>query len=408
MKTTNKHTDGDNFSRIIRDKLENYSLPIEKDSWDELEKRLNAKPKKKLALWPWISGVSAAASIALVITLSYHKNLSNHETTNLSNHAERIAENVPEEENLSSAVLPSVQTQPIQQQRNRRKVLAPEGLALREPDVVSPEETIQKDYESTVYEQVIQGKRPPDPIQEQKLIISQKLRNKNRSIAFHVSSGGGQYAANPNNRDFSSVLSPSRESFAVLPSYSYEDCDASDKRLSSTDFDQITHYPPISIGVSVRKALNDYFSVESGLTYTYLYSSFENKIPRQEANLTLHYLGIPINLAFHLYPHSRSPWNIYLSAGGMVEKGLLSHYVQNTYSISNGEGTPTVSNEQIRGLQWSIHAALGLSYRFNRGYSIFLEPRVSYYLDNNQPFNVRTEHPFVPGINIGLRHTWNL
>jgi len=92
----------------------------------------------------------------------------------------------------------------------------------------------------------------------------------------------------------------------------------------------------------------------------------------------------------------------------MVEKGLLSHYVQNTYSISNGEGTPTVSNEQIRGLQWSIHAALGLSYRFNRGYSIFLEPRVSYYLDNNQPFNVRTEHPFVPGINIGLRHTWNL
>jgi hypothetical protein len=107
-----------------------------------------------------------------------------------------------------------------------------------------------------------------------------------------------------------------------------------------------------------------------------------------------------------MYPYSRSRWNIYVSAGGMVEKGLFSHYVQNTYSGTNK--TVTTSNELIRGLQWSVQAAIGLSYRFNQDYSLFLEPKIIYYLDNNQPFSVRVdaEHPIIPGVNIGLRHTW--
>jgi hypothetical protein len=147
--------------------------------------------------------------------------------------------------------------------------------------------------------------------------------------------------------------------------------------------------------------------MESGLNYTYLYSTFENKVPRRDASLTLHYLGIPLNAAFDLMPHARSPWNLYLSAGGMVEKGILARYAQNTYDTGNNVFvSTTITNEKISGLQWSLHAAFGLSYKVNRHYSLFLEPKVSYYLDNNQPFNIRTEHPFVPGINFGLRHIW--
>ncbi|MDR2683276.1 MAG: porin family protein, partial [Dysgonamonadaceae bacterium] len=172
------------------------------------------------------------------------------------------------------------------------------------------------------------------------------------------------------------------------------------------DFGKISHRPPVSVGWSVRKTLTDYLSIESGITYTYLYSTFENTFPRGDASLALHYLGIPVNLVVDLLPHSRK-WNFYFSAGGMGEKGLLSHAVQNTYSPGSDEIVNTnVSNQKISGIQWSVQAALGVSYPFSRTYSLFIEPKISYYLENNQPFNVRTERPFVPGVTVGIRHTW--
>ena len=411
MKTTNKYVDRDNFSQIIRHKLENYSLPIDAGSWNELEKRLNAKPAKKIALWPWISGVSAAASIVLAITfLHTNEKELNHGTTNLSYHAEGVIENVQEKENLSSVSLPSIQTQTTRQQ-SRQKPPVSELLAFRQPDVISSEETVQENTDLSVAEEIIVPEtRPVNPDSRPETLLSMeefiapwKSKNKTKSVALRLSSGGRLYTVNNTFLAAANASSPglrssdiSKNSLSVL----------SEDLLSSEDFDQIEHYPPMAIGMSIRKALNDYLAVESGLTYTYLYTTFENKIPRQDASLTLHYLGIPVNLAVNMYPYSRSRWNVYFSAGGMVEKGLLSHYVQNTYSGTNNVAATTTSNERILGLQWSVQAAIGLSYRFNKDYSVFLEPKIIYYLDNNQPFNIRTEHPFVPGINLGLRHTW--
>ncbi|GHV58238.1 hypothetical protein FACS1894182_09590 [Bacteroidia bacterium] len=412
MKTTDKNRENDHFSRIIGNKLANYSLFIEEGSWEELEKRLHTQPRNKILLWSWISGISVAASIILAILFSYHTKESYYDNTvQLSNHAERITENVPAEENLSSARLPSVQIQP-EQRRNHRESLVPEELAFHEPDVALPVETIDeiaessgsKDISATKDRSGTFGSRMLEALEGQEYIPVSTLKRKNRSIALHLSSGGRLYAAN-NTLDAvmadnaSSGLRYSNISKNTSPSLSSD-------MLSSNDFSQITHRPPISVGLSMRKLLNNYLSIESGLTYTYLYSAFENKIPRRDASLSLHYVGIPVNLAVNFYPYSRGMWDIYFSTGGMVEKGLLSHYVQNTYSSESNIAVTTLSNERIDGLQWSIQAALGISYKLSRDYSIYMEPRISYYLDNNQPFNARTEHPFVPGINIGVRHVW--
>ena len=396
MKTTDKYADMDNFSEVIRHKLENYSLPIEAGSWEELEKRLNAKPGRKTSLWLWISGISAAASIVLIVTLTYIKKESDYGTANLSDYAEKIKERVPEEETLSYPSLSSIQTT---QQRRRPEVFISEVSAFRQRDVDSSEETEETATGISVPEVITIPESRPDnsdlrsePLLEQEFIDPRKPKNKTNSIALRVSSGGRLHTVN------NTLLAAANGSNSGLRS--------SDISKNSSEFHQIAHQPPISFGLSVRKALTDYLSVESGLTYTFLYSTFETKVPqRVDANLSLHYLGVPVNLAVNMYPYTRNRWNIYISAGGMVEKGLLSHSVQKTYSGTNVFETIS-ANERIAGLQWSVQGAIGLSYRFNRDYSVFLEPKISYYLDNNQPFNVRTEHPFVPGINLGLRHTW--
>jgi hypothetical protein len=403
MKTTDKYADRDNFSQIIRQKLENYSLPVAADSWGELEKRLNAKPKRKMALWHWVSGVSAAASITLVVIFSYQtqeKEFS-HATNSLSYHEERFTESLSVEENVSSIYLPTIQTQT--ENRSRQTVSGTEEFALRERDVVSLEETVREDKEQSDPEETNTPQNPPvnsgyrQGNLKQEPVAPWKPKNKSRSLALHISSGGRQYTMN------NTLIAAAQDNYSGLRA---GETSGNSSLLSENpnECNQITHYPPVAIGLSLRKALNDYLSIESGLMYSNLYSTYEAKVLQADASLTLHYLGIPVNLAVNLYPRSRSSWNVYISAGGMVEKGLLVHYRQSSYrnSITN----TISSDERIQGLQWSVQSAIGVSYRFSRDYSIFLEPKIIYYLDNNQPFNIRTAYPLVPGINVGIRHTW--
>jgi hypothetical protein len=400
MKTKNNGTENDRFSRMIRDKLANYALPPEAESWEALEKRISERNRKRIPLWPWLSGLTAAASVALLLFNSYHqKQVYNEITDNVSHHAERLAAIVPAEETLPAADPAARSVQPAPSHPAGRRPANPEFAfhksALTEatpaaPDTPSTDEEAvnsKADRPSTLH-------RPEEVFPEEKPALSQRKAAKRRgSFGVHISTGGGLYAANNTLR-------------YAANTYSSELRSADNNRPQPEAFGKIVHRPPLSVGLSVRKTLSEYVSIESGLTYSYLYSTFESKAPQREASMTLHYLGLPVYLSFDLIPRSRGAWGLYLSAGGMVEKGLTAHYMQNVYNFDKNVVIQRASNEKIDGLQWSVQAALGVSYRLHRNYSLFLEPKVSYYLDNNQPLNARTEHPFVPGLNIGLRHTW--
>jgi hypothetical protein len=400
MKTTDKDREKDYFSQIVRNKLANYSLPIEEGSWEEFEKRMNDPSRKKVPLWTWFAGISIAASIVWAILFSFHpRKLYYDNTTQLSNYTELPVRDLFAEEKLPSNRPTSVrQTQAVPQHSEKDETPVSE-FVVHEPDMeVMVEQTALTNTEPIVTKEKNRKEQPPSNPSRR------KFKKRSGSFGLHISSGGGSYASNNTlnsaNVDYSiPARSPKFEVNA--PASLSKDI------LSPDDFGKISHRPPVSVGLSIQKTLTDYLSVESGLTYTYLYSIFENKVPQQNANLALHYLGIPVNLVIDFLPYSRSSWNFYFSAGGMIEKGLLAHYVQSTYTPSNDVLVHTdISNETIDGLQWSVQAALGVSYRFSQSYSLFIEPKINYYLNNNQPFNVRAEHPFVPGINIGLRHTW--
>jgi hypothetical protein len=410
MKTRNNLTENDRFSRMIRNKLADYSLPPEEGAWEALEKSLHDRDRKRIPLWPWLSGISAAASVALVLSIAHHQNnIYNEDTDRVSYHAERLTENVLAEENLSSA---DPTDRPIQPAHLPPAIGKDEGeeLAFHEPDLTATEPAVP-DTESPDGVERIREADPQPALnrrtevfpEEKPFVVGRKAGKRRGSFGVHVSSGGGLYAANNTLRE--AAGNHSSELRYSQPAPNAQNFLGNDL-FRPEDFGKISHRPPVSIGLSVRKTLTDYLSIESGLTYSYLYSTLESKIPQRDASMTLHYLGIPVNLSLDLLPRWRSAWSIYLSVGGMAEKGLLAHYVQNTHTSGSNVVVTTVSNEKIGGLQWSVQAALGVSYRLHRDYSLFLEPKVNYYLDNNQPFNARTEHPLVPGLNIGLRHTW--
>jgi len=94
-------------------------------------------------------------------------------------------------------------------------------------------------------------------------------------------------------------------------------------------------------------------------------------------------------------------WEIYLSGGGMVEKGIRSVYVQNQYVFNQTITTTAATN--IDGVQWSVNGAVGTTYKIRRNLGIFFEPKIAYYFNNNQPISARTEQPVVLGLTAGLR-----
>ena len=178
--------------------------------------------------------------------------------------------------------------------------------------------------------------------------------------------------------------------------------------LSYEDYPNITYYPPLSFGITIKKELNRRFAIESGIVYSFLATAFSKESPlKSNANLQLHYIGIPLNVHTRILGDRSSRWEVYLSAGGTVEKGISSHFVQNVYYGNNDNSLVTVnSNEKIRGLQWSLSISPGIDYQIHKNYSIYLEPKVGYYFDNDQPISARTKHPVVAGINAGIRYSW--
>ena len=170
--------------------------------------------------------------------------------------------------------------------------------------------------------------------------------------------------------------------------------------LTPNDFANKSFMEPVSFGLTIRKELNKNISFETGLMYTYLLSTFEeNGFSHYDATLSLHYLGIPLNLIVPVWKNPK--WEVYLSGGGMVEKGLRSVYIQNEY-IGNQTIT-TDARTKIDGLQWSVNAALGGAYKIYRNIDLYFEPKFSYFFDNDQPLSARTDRPVVIGLTAGVR-----
>jgi len=398
--------DNDLFCKAIKDKLTNYTLPVDDDSWDKIEEQLNP-PLRKKTLQPWISAIAVAASIALLFLLfNINKKTIHHETANqLSENEKTIIQDVSEREVIQSVPQQIIENAPVFKKSKLREQLAENNRTIE----VIPEETAKEDNPV-----ILQEKEPGSA--EKKQVSVDLLFNyekemqippikpkKRQSIHFSVGSGGNLLAENNiNNQNMTPDLPYFRAATEVVAKSKTEEI------LLNEEYSDISHNVPFSFGITLKKELNRIFAVESGIIYTYMETSFsKDSYPVNKANRQLHYIGVPLNLHTRFYGNRLSQWEIYLSTGGMVEKGVLSHFKQIIdYNNYIAEKRTVVSNEKIKGLQWSIGISPGVGYRINNNYSICFEPGLSYYFNNNQPASARTKHPVVLRLNAGVRYMW--
>ena len=163
------------------------------------------------------------------------------------------------------------------------------------------------------------------------------------------------------------------------------------------------HYLPLKVGVSVSYALTPRWSLESGLTYSWLLSKSKTGSESYyvDSRQTLHYLGIPLNVNFHIWQNSRL--DIYASAGGMLEK-CVGGTVRSDYVYGGDVRESDRENLTVKPLQWSVGASAGLQFRLSDVVGLYLEPGVTYHFGNGSGVeSAYSVHPLNFNLNLGLR-----
>lgn len=403
----------DVFSDLIRQKLENHQVPVDNTMWEEIQVRLTSNKRKILPFWWWVSGGAAVAVLALLFTL--HPLSESKEVIAKSTKGTVLQEptqpkqvvkphfNEPNQPHKE----PIIAAQPkIQLSGQTTTTIALNYLSLQRivNDSVEKINTIENrmdNSENTAASTKLASSLSNDSVTENTREIPNSLVEKNIDepvvpkkhkrgwlLAATVGSNGSIPTGNGNYN----LLQGDKNIVNATPSYT--------SIMTPNEFHTINYLSPLSFGLTVRKNLDKQWTLESGLVYTYLLTTFENSgMQRNDARLHLHYIGVPLNLVVQLW--NLPKWDIYLSGGGMVEKGLKSVYVQTQYN-SNQTITTTAFTD-INGFQWSVNGAVGTTYKIYRNVGIFFEPKISCYFENNQPLSARTEHPTVIGLTAGVR-----
>ena len=163
------------------------------------------------------------------------------------------------------------------------------------------------------------------------------------------------------------------------------------------------HGAPMRVGVTFAWEMTRHLSLTSGVNWTALNSTFEETAAgvRNYTRQDLGYLGVPLRLEAGF-----QPWKglrLYAGAGGMVEKGLLAHSVTSSY-IGDYLEDSVSKHPDTGGLLWSVGASAGAEYRFNRLLSVYFAPGIEYHFDNGSAVkSAYTEKPLHWNAAFGVR-----
>ena len=150
---------------------------------------------------------------------------------------------------------------------------------------------------------------------------------------------------------------------------------------SEDSLNSIHHHQPIRFGLSLRYRLDDRWSIESGLSYTRLSSDITTTV-NDVTTVTeqrLNYIGLPLNISYELWGSRR--FDLYVSAGGTIEKCL--------------DASPW---------QFSLNGATGVEYKLSNSFSLYAEPGLGYYFkDGSSTPTIYKDHPLNFNLNFGIR-----
>jgi hypothetical protein len=174
------------------------------------------------------------------------------------------------------------------------------------------------------------------------------------------------------------------------------------ENLTSIQKTGITHKQPISLGIGVGYALDNRWSLQSGLVYTMLSSKWRTELSNQLYEQQLHFAGIPLGISYKI-----AEWNkfrFYATTGGMVEWNVAGNFKTESYFIEEKAFRPVKECVRMKELQWSVNERIGATYPVIKFVNAYVEGGANYYFDNKSSIEtIRSDKPFHVSLQAGLR-----
>lgn len=412
-----KDQERDTFDDLFRSKLHNFEMDTMPGDWDAISSRLPGKApvpfRRTLRYW-----AAAAVVSLLMITGSVYLYTPDKERTPVAEAIREKTEAV-ESQLAEQVVAPVASVAPsITTERSITKKTAVASSRMRTrmgsvdvSDIVAAAnvEQVALPSDTVVAAEVVEvavaqaepSATPQTLIADAAPTAKEKVKEKAKEIKprrWGFGMGGGSVTAGTSNS---------------LNAYAFKNTMMSDPELTflnSTSFDKqvaktnIHHKTPVTVGLGVSYYLNDRFSLQSGLNYTFMSSDWEtNGDYHRETKQKLHFIGIPLSLSYKI-----AEWNrlqFYAAAGGMTEMNVAGKLVSETFVKKEADPLST-ERESIRMKEWmwSVNARVGVSYPLLRFISLYAEVGADYYFDNGSTIEtVRSEKPFNVNLQAGFR-----
>ena len=163
------------------------------------------------------------------------------------------------------------------------------------------------------------------------------------------------------------------------------------KKTKGTYTDSYDHEVPVSVGLSARIFLTDRLSVTTGLDYT-RYTSVRNRYwsntgERHEDKQYAHYLGVPVRIDWMAV--NRTLFSFYIGAGMKMDKCIYA-----------AAGKERLYEKQVL---WGLNGVMGVQVNVIPMLGLYLEPEVSYALNEGSIKTFRSDEPFMISARAGIR-----
>lgn len=432
----------DKWINDIRSRMDNYSEPLPVGLWEKIESEISTPAPKVIPMWRKWTSVAAAAALVLAIssvsvwywgTDSELKEVNSALTDNNEIRQEYKSDNVIQEVQTVESSDKQLQAEAVNYSSktivnlasgNNADSLNVARIALSENiqtvDTESTDSELKKEVdaedEASIKENRMKRMREDRETVRRNafyLAMSDSKRSKGSGVQLGVMTGNIPYSSSNSFSGMSRLAIPTKSVSQVNDVVVGEVSDATASysqmlfnNMGRQTYTDIKHYMPVTVGASVKWNLNEDWALESGLNYTYLYSELRSGAKSYiEDKQKLHYVGIPLKVQRSVW--SNSIFSFYASAGGMMEK-CVSGSVETVCVDDNNRKSFGNEKLDVKPLQFSVLASVGLQANFNKLLSLYLEPGMIYYFDDNTDIiTIRKDKPFNFNLQLGLRFNLN-
>ena len=386
----------EDWTDIIGEELENIEEPLPADDWSLLQQKYAAaQRRKKAAAFAWAGGItSVAAAVTLVLLLVRPAAVPADD--------DLVADQLPPVEEVVPADTVSIET-PSENVEITETVAPKKRQIPASVNVVKPSDDILIAQDNT--EDKVPAEEVAFDVVKDTTSIRERLladagyfvfddfpddepKRRRMKMSFGLS---GSASANPIPKNFDLDLVPPADP-GQKDSTEIETPGTARMmmRNKASYTEKYSHEIPKSFGLSARFQITDKLSINTGLTYTryasdrtrmFSYSDYQND--RQY----VHYLGIPVRLDWMIV--NRKHFNFYLGAGLQADKCIYA----------------TVGRERLheKEVLFGLNGAMGLQFNIVPMVGLYLEPDISYSLNEGSIQTYRTREPFMVTVRGGLR-----